>query len=1238
MSKNKDTKDTIKQYNELPAKEINISDYSEISYLEYAMSVVKGRAIPFIQDGLKPVHRRVLYSMALNGMDHKSLYKKSARVVGDVIGKYHPHGDVAVYEALVRQSQEWQMRYPLIDGQGNFGSRDGDGAAAMRYCFAADSRIMNELGLVKIVDIPKLTGQQGNTVNLDLNTNSLTSANKITKWLYSGVQDIVEITTEKGYKVRCTPNEPLYILNENLDYVWKNVEELRVGDRVSINTKNHVTVQSEKALDKSISKGHEIDIPEHMSTNLASFIGLIVANGSITASTVEFSFSNARVYATFKQLVNNLFGEGARKKVLERLNGKSSIKHQYYAVIDSNELVGFLKHLGINGCHRAEKVVPEIIFQSSAAEVAAFIGAYWEAAGSIHNNILSLSSACTTALEDIKQLLLNYFGIISNNIHLDKECSSGRTYRLQITSNDSVLKFKNSIEFLSNEKQSKLQEARKIADSARSFEKNYIPHLAHYLKNYFKERVVSRNYIRNEHNDIVLKQNAFGNISKFSKLQTAFKLDYYLSLHKDKLAQHFPNLLLKLEDILNRQYFNDKIVSIKNLQQQEAVYDLTVANTHAFTANGFIAHNTEIKLQAINQLYLDEIKDRCVDFQPNYDGAEIEPKVLPSRLPFILLNGNPGIGVGIASEIPSHNMTEVIKATIHYLENPTTSIKGLMRYIKGPDFPTKGTIISSKAEIEKVYTEGRGPIRLRGKYHIEGDTKNWRLVFEEIPYGVSVEKLMLEIEDIFNPENKAKKDAKGNVKKPTPEQERKKRLFMANIEKYLDASNKSSPTRLVIQPKSYKQNPDELAKILLAYTSLEVNYSANFTMVGLDGLPVQKDLLTIISEWCTFRLDTIKRRCEYHLEKINARLHILEGRKIILDNIDEAIRIIRFEDEPKLKLMKTFKLSDIQAEDVLDLKLRYLSNLELATLIKEMDKLSKEKEELIHILSTPETLKAQMVKELTEDMNKFGDKRLTEIIEAEKTDIAEIDEKASAIAAEKITVAISKKGWIKTARGEKTVEDFAFKEGDTADYVYNCMTTDTIAVFDEAGKVYNIELTQVGKETPINTLCDLGGSKFALAYPVSKDSKYLLSHTMGYGFIVKGENLFTRLKAGKEMFSLPQGAKQFFPIAINGQNDLSKMYACLISTENRLLVYKLDEISEIGKGKGVGLMGFNNNHTLKNIKLVTEKSVDIKVREKRKEFILNVTGDEFSRCVQKRSVAAKGKVLNIKDKLADIDF
>lgn len=647
---------------------------------------------------------------------------------------------------------------------------------------------------------------------------------------------------------------------------------------------------------------------------------------------------------------------------------------------------------------------------------------------------------------------------------------------------------------------------------------------------------------------------------------------------------------------------------------------------------------TECKLSAITQLYLDEMKDRCVDFVPNYDGTELEPVFLPSRVPFILLNGNPGIGVGIASDIPSHNLSEVIKATIHYIENPKTTIKSLMKYIKGPDFSTGAQIISSKADIEKVYNEGRGSIRLRAKYIVEPFAKSWKLVFNEIPYGVSVQKVMEEIDAIFNPEDKSKKDAKGNVKKISPEQDRKKKLFISNIEKYTDASNKDSPVRLVIEPKSAKINPEELANILFAYTSLECNFNANFTMIGRNGVPTQKNLLEIFTEWTDFRVETVRRRCEYHLEKIKARMHILEGRKIILSAIDEVIKIIKESENPKEKLMERFKLSEIQAEDVLELKLRQISRLELKNIETEYKKLKEEKAKLEYILSSQENILNQIVLELKEDLTKFGDKRITEINESEKVDVSQIDEKASMVAQEKITVAISKKGWVRVKNGEKTIEDFSFKDGDATDYIFHCLNTDTLAIFDSRGKVYNSDMTSLYKDTPINTLCDMGAEYFIQAFPINKEHKYLLAHTNGFGFIVKGENLFTRQKAGKEMFDLPKTAKMLPTQYIHNETDINKIYVGLISTENRVLFYKLSEISEIGKGKGVGLMGFNNGYKLKQLKLFNQKNVVVNVFEKKKttEYIINK--EEFDRVSQRRSVSAKGKVLNLKDKLCNIEF
>lgn len=646
---------------------------------------------------------------------------------------------------------------------------------------------------------------------------------------------------------------------------------------------------------------------------------------------------------------------------------------------------------------------------------------------------------------------------------------------------------------------------------------------------------------------------------------------------------------------------------------------------------------TEAKLSAITQLYMEEIKDHCVDFLPNYDGTEEEPKFLPARIPFILLNGNPGIGVGMATDIPCHNIREVVSAIIACLENDKITLDDVMEYIKGPDFPTRGQIISSKSEIKKMYMEGRGSIRIRSKYNIERDGKNWKLVFYEIPYGVSGKKVMEEVDSIFNPEDRSKKDSKGKEKKITPEQARLKALFTNVINKFTDSSDKDNPIRLVFEPKNNKQDPEELANILLGYTSLECNVPANFTVVGRDGRPTQKTLMEIIYEWIDFRLETIERRIKYHLQRIAERLHILEGRSIILNHIDEVIEIIKYSEKPKEDLIEKYALSEIQAQDVLDLRLRQLGKLELDGIVKEMNELTKRQDELQKIIATEKSMKRQMIKELKFDMEKYADERKSEIIEAQKTDLSALQERSAKVAEEEITLAISEKGWVKTFKGQKLAEDISFKEGDSLAYSFNCKNTDTLCIFDIEGKVYNYSLNEITKDgAPMPTLAQIN-TKIALACPIHKDFKYVLAQDSGFGFIVNGENLMTRMKAGKEMVKIANDGILFQPLYFNASEDISNYYMGVITTENRFLTYKLTEISEIGKGKGITICGLHDKYKVKEIKILREPKAEFTTNSKKakeSEFILE--GEEFLKYEKGR--ATKGSFLPLKDKVADINF
>lgn len=644
---------------------------------------------------------------------------------------------------------------------------------------------------------------------------------------------------------------------------------------------------------------------------------------------------------------------------------------------------------------------------------------------------------------------------------------------------------------------------------------------------------------------------------------------------------------------------------------------------------------TEAKLSTITQLYMEEIKDHCVDFLPNYDGTEEEPQFLPARLPFILLNGNPGIGVGMATEIPHHNLTEVVKATIASLENENITLDEIMEYIKGPDFPTKGQIISSKAEIRKMYAEGKGSIKLRSKYIVETEGKNWKLVFNEIPFGISGKKIMEEVDAHFNPEDKLKKDGKGKDKKISPEQARLKTLYTSLVDRYSDASDKDHPIRLVFEPKSNKQDPEELAHILLGTTSLETSYSANFTVVGRDGRPTNKNLMELIFEWISFRKETVKRRVEYHLKKIAERLHILEGRRIVLHHIDEVIQIIKTSEKPKEDLMEKYGLSEIQAQDVLELKLRQLGKLELESIDKEAKDLIKRQEDLQKIIATEKSLKKQIIKEMTSDMEKFGDERLTEIIEAQKIDLSALQEKTARITEEEITLAISEKGWVKVLKGKKNAEEISFKEGDALNYHFYCKNTDTLGIFDVDGKIYNYPLNEIGGKDgcPINTLVQIG-NKFSIAFPFNKDFKYVLSHNKGLGFVITGENLITKMKAGKEVFRDVSDKTIAQPIPFTLTEDISNVYFGVLTTENKFLTYKLSEIVEYPKGKGIVLCGLTEGHNIKESIIIRNKEISFTVTSKNdNNSEVNITKD-FDSYIKGRS--AKGQALPIKLKEATV--
>jgi len=444
---------------------------------------------------------------------------------------------------------------------------------------------------------------------------------------------------------------------------------------------------------------------------------------------------------------------------------------------------------------------------------------------------------------------------------------------------------------------------------------------------------------------------------------------------------------------------------------------------------------TEARLTPIAELLLAEIDKGTTDFIPNYDGAFEEPVLLPARLPMLLLNGASGIAVGMATEIPSHNLGEVAEATIALIRNPELNVSDLMSYIPGPDLPGGGQIISARRDIQSAYETGRGSLKLRARWEKEELARGqWQIVVTELPQGTSAQKVLEEIEDLTNPKVKKGKKALSQ------EQVQTKQLILSVLDRVRDESGKDCAVRLVFEPKSSRQSPDELMTLLLAHTSLETGLSINMVMIGRDGRPGQKSLKHILQEWIDFRFVTVTRRIEHRLGQVNDRIHILEGRLIVFLNIDEVIRIIRESDEPKAALIARFNLSDRQAEDILEIRLRQLARLEGIKLEQELSELKNEKEELEHLLATPAAMQKLIIKEIEADRKKYADPRRTLIEEAEKAvlEVAVVDEPT--------TIILSEKGWLRSRQGHGIdLQTLTFKDGDTLLAAIECRTVDQIA-------------------------------------------------------------------------------------------------------------------------------------------------------------------------------------------------
>ena len=626
---------------------------------------------------------------------------------------------------------------------------------------------------------------------------------------------------------------------------------------------------------------------------------------------------------------------------------------------------------------------------------------------------------------------------------------------------------------------------------------------------------------------------------------------------------------------------------------------------------------TEARLTPIAELLLGELDEGTVDFQPNYDGSFDEPAFLPARLPFSLLNGASGIAVGMATEIPPHNLAEVANAAICLIQNPQADLAELMTHIPGPDYPGGGQIISTPAEIASAYASGRGSLRVRARFEFEEMARGaWQLVVKELPPGVSSAKVLSEIGALMNPQPKP---GKKTIEQSAAQL---KALFAAHLERARDESGKDDDVRLVLEPVSSRLDRDEFVALLLAHTSLETTAPINLVAVGLDGRPCQKTLADLIGEWCRFRLTTVRRRSEFRLAKANDRIHILEGRHIVFLNIDEVIRLIRESDEPKPALIARFTLSERQADDILEIRLRQLARLEGIKIEQELAKLRGEKEELEKLLASDTLMRRLVIKEIKADATKHGDARRTLIEAATMASRSEV----AAIADEPVTLIVSDKGWARVRQGHNLdLSAVAYKDGDGPGVNVECRSVDSLVILSNEGRAFTVPIAALpdgrGMGAPLPSFVDMGNSKIAHVLVAKPEDEFLIAKSSGYGFICTYADLLSRQKAGKAFLTLEDGSNILPPAKVAGADHLAAL-----SDDGRLLVFSIDQMKKLSGGKGVQIIGLKGKETLKAAIPVKGSAVCIKgvFRNKAKEIL----SDEKHLGQRARRGAAVGLVNN----------
>jgi DNA gyrase subunit A len=965
------------------------------------MSVIVGRALPEVRDGLKPVHRRVLFAMYDQGFRPDRSYVKCARVVGEVMGNYHPHGDGAIYDALVRLAQPWSMRYPLIDGQGNFGSPGNDPAAAMRYCLTGDAIVRTVDGSVSLDELaegmsPNSEREIGTKV-LDRNGDPVVASTIF----HSGTHPVKRVTTTGGYSITGTGNHPLLCLVSVLGVptlLWKLVDEIRPGDRVVLQRTPRT----------------EVDAAYGYDADFALLAGAFVSEGFVSEGRAGFNNLDREYFDAVVQAYDLCVG--GRRYVSSRTIASGNLLHeldiQDLTALRSTELADMVGH------RSAAKRVPEFVWRSPAGIRRIFLQALFEGDGSSsllpRNTIqITYSTRSERLAREVQQLLLE-FGVVSGICRYDNG-----EHKVVVSNRRDARLFAANVGFW-GVKQAKLEaQLAQVPTSSTAMSADHVPYVADFLRATGADRWTERDWLRRH------------NVDRIERWER----------DRDLIEARITNAeaLQVVAPLVDGRFAYAEVAAVEDAGEAP-VFSLKVeTDDHSFITNGFVSHNTEARLTPLAMEMLANIDEETVDFQPNYDGKNQEPLVLPGRIPNLLINGSAGIAVGMATNMPPHNLREVAAAVFWMLDHPDAeaeeALAACMERVKGPDFPTYGLIVGREG-IEDAYRTGRGSVKMRAVVTVEEDSRGRvQLVVTELPYQV-------------NPDNLAEAIAEG-VKDGR----------LQGISEIADESSDRVGRRLVITLRR-----DAVAKVVLnnlyKHTQLQTSFGCNMLSI-VDGVPRTLRLDELIRHYVNHQIDVIQRRTRYRLRKAEERAHILRGWAKALDQLDAVIALIRRSpsaEEARTGLMELLDVDEVQAVSILDLQLRRLAALERQRIMDELAEIEARIADLQAILDSPERQRQIIHDELAEIVEKYGDDRRTQFVPNDG-DVSMED----LIAEEEVVVTITRTGYAKRTksdlyrsqrRGGKGVMGAQLKQDDIVDHFFVGSTHDWILFFTNKGRVY----------------------------------------------------------------------------------------------------------------------------------------------------------------------------------------